>query len=299
MNNEILTRRRLVRYLTPVLILSVLYNINRFFEAELDWQKEDCYENETNCTYIPKRIPTLLRVENEAYNVFVLTVRCLILGLFPLMILGFLNSKIYKDVQERRARNVPLGSSSISNGGRGQGATSRGFFTTIGIPLAREESPDSGRLDKLSKLKKTLSLRRYRKKSPAVRRKDETFNPPERNGVKATILLEELEPLRYKSNKILLTHLTFMYAKLHICLILTNTFIFFRRLKCNQNKSNVAHCPKVATVETLEIVAVGQSKRESSSKIQTVFKSSKSPKLKNKRIPEVLYHLYIYIYIYI
>ena len=75
-------------------------------------------------------------------------------------------------------------------------------------------------------------------------------------------------------------------------------FIFFRRLKCNQNKSNVAHCPKVATVETPKIVAVGQSKRESSSKIQTVFKRSKSPKLKNKRIPEVLYHI-IYLYILI
>ena len=45
MNNEILTRRRLVRYLTPVLVLSVLYNINRFFEAELVW-REDCDENE-------------------------------------------------------------------------------------------------------------------------------------------------------------------------------------------------------------------------------------------------------------
>ena len=207
MNNEILTRRRLVRYLTPVLILSVLYNINRFFEAELDWF-EDCHENEKNCTYIPYRKPTLLRKENETYNVFVLTVRCLILGLFPLLILGFLNSKIYKDVQERRARNVPLGSSSISNGGRGQGAASRGFFTTIGIPVTREESPDSGRQNKLSKLKHTLSLRRYRKKSPAVRRKDESFNPPERNGVNATILLEELEPLRYKINEILLNHLT-------------------------------------------------------------------------------------------
>ena len=199
MNNEILTRRRLVRYLTPVLILSVLYNINRFFEAELVW-REDCDENEKNCTYIPKRIPTQLRMENETYNVFVLTVRCLILGLFPLMILGFLNSKIYKDVQERRARNVPLGSSSISNGGRGQGAPSRGFFTTIGIPLTKEDSPDPGQSNKLSKLKNTLSLRRYRKKSPAIRRNGDTFNSPEINGVKATILLEELEPLRYHIN---------------------------------------------------------------------------------------------------
>ena len=194
MNNEILTRRRLVRYLTPVLILSVLYNINRFFEAELFWH-EDCHENEKNCNFIPRRIPTELRMDNETYNVFVLTVRCLVLGLFPLMILGFLNSKIYKDVQERRKRNVPLGSSSMSNGGRGQGATSR-LPTIIGIALTKEESPDSRQVNKGSKLKSTLSLKKYRNRSPGVPQKGKFSNTSETNGLKSTILMEELEPLR-------------------------------------------------------------------------------------------------------
>ena len=198
MNNKVLTRRRLVRYLTPVLILSVLYNINRFFEAELFWH-EDCHENEKNCKHIPKRIPTQLRMDDETYNVFVLTVRCLVLGLFPLMILGFLNSKIYKDVQERRKRNVPIGSSSMSNGGRGHGATSR-LPTIIGIALTKEESPDSGQLNKLSKLKSTFSHKKYRNKSPSVPQKGEFSNTVDRNGSKATILMEELEPLRYKMN---------------------------------------------------------------------------------------------------
>ena len=198
MNNKILTRRRLVRYLTPVLILSVLYNINRFFEAELFWH-EDCHENEKNCNYIPKRIPTQLRMDNETYNVFVLTVRCMVLGLFPLIILGFLNSKIYKDVQERRRRNVPIGSSSMSNSGRGQGATSR-LPTIIGIGLTRKESPDSRGLSKLSKLKNTISLKKSRNKSPGAPQKGERFNTPEIKGLKSTILMEELEPLRYKMN---------------------------------------------------------------------------------------------------
>ena len=155
MNNEILTRRRLVRYLTPVLVLAILYNINRFFEAEVHWKPDNCEENNTNCTSIPTRIPTELRVENETYNIFVLSVRCIVLGLFPLTILGFLNSKIYRDVQDRRARNVPVGSSSISNGGRGNGASTRAY-TTIGIPLTKVDSPNSGRLSKWSTMRKTL-----------------------------------------------------------------------------------------------------------------------------------------------
>ena len=192
MNNEILARRRLVRYLTPVLVLAILYNINRFFEAELQWE-EYCEDGNMNCTYTPYRMATQLRMENETYNVFVLTVRCLVLGLFPLMILGFLNSKIYKDVQERRARNVPIGSSSMSNGHR---PTSRAY-TTIGIPLAKGDSPDSGKMSRLSHLKYTMSLKKYRNKSQNPRKIDGVSNSPKKNGVKTTLVMEELEPLRY------------------------------------------------------------------------------------------------------
>ena len=196
MNNEILTRRRLVRYLTPVLVLSILYNINRFFEAEVHWKPGSCEENNTNCTFIPARVPTELRVENDTYNIFVLSVRCIVLGLFPLMILGFLNSKIYKDVQDRRARNVPVGSSSVSNGGRGNGASTRPY-TTIGIPLFKEESPNLGRSKWSTLTTKTLSLKRLRKKSPLPRKSMDITESPPSNGVRANIAMEELEPLRY------------------------------------------------------------------------------------------------------
>ena len=114
MNSEVLTRRRLIRYLTPVIVLAIIYNINRFFEAEVKWD-EECVANTTTCTSIPYISPTELRKSSEPYNLSILSIRCLVLGLFPVMILGFLNSKIYKDVQERRARNVPLGSSQLSD----------------------------------------------------------------------------------------------------------------------------------------------------------------------------------------
>ena len=95
MNSEVLTKRRLIRYLTPVIVLSILYNLNRLFEAEVRWVND-----------LPKISATKLRMESEAYNLSVLSIRCIVLGIFPVMILVFLNTKIYKDVQERRARNV-------------------------------------------------------------------------------------------------------------------------------------------------------------------------------------------------
>ena len=71
---------------------------------------------------------------------------------------------------------------------------------------------------------------------------------------------------------------------------INSSHVFSRHLNCKQNKNSAGHGPEVATVEALKTAAVGQSKKESSSSIQTVFKRSKNTKLKNKRIPEVLYH---------
>ena len=123
MNSEVLTRLRLIRYLTPVIVISVVYNINRFFEAKLEW-RQDCSANST-CIEHPVITATKLRIENSMYNMCVLSIRCIVLGLFPIIILVFLNSKIYKDVQDRRARNIPQPSASSSSH-RGQGVAIEG-----------------------------------------------------------------------------------------------------------------------------------------------------------------------------
>ena len=158
MNSEILTRRRLIRYLTPVIALAIIYNINRFFEAEVGWIaiEDDCDSgNTTNCTYKTHIKPTSLRLESETYNLCVLSIRCLVLGLFPVIILCFLNTKIYKDVQERRARNVPLGSSSIDrSNNRGQGASFRGIDPLEGVQQASRKPKF-----KLSTIHKRISIK--------------------------------------------------------------------------------------------------------------------------------------------
>ena len=67
---------------------------------------------------------------------------------------------------------------------------------------------------------------------------------------------------------------------------------YFRSMEKAQNKSNNGQVPGMATVETTAMVAVGKSKNETSLNIKKVFKRSKKSKLKNMRIPEVLYHFY-------
>jgi len=163
-----------------------------------------------------------------------------------------------QDIQRRAGKekkNVPLGSSSMSNGGRGQGATSR-LPTIIGIALTKEESPDSGQLNKLSKLKTTLSLKKYRNKSLGVPQKGKFSKTPETNRLKATIVMEELEPLRNKEK--------------------------------TQNESNNGQAPGMVTIETTNMVVVGKSKNESFLNIKKVFKRNGKPTLKNMRIPELI-----------
>ena len=104
MNSGVLTRRRLVRYITPVVLLSIIYNINRFFEAALKWRDT-----------VPYFATTLLRRENLTYNTCVLGIRCVVLGLLPVTIIVYLNSKIYKDIQDRKNRDIGQLSSSFSN----------------------------------------------------------------------------------------------------------------------------------------------------------------------------------------
>ena len=195
MNNEILTRRRLIRYLTPVLALAITYNINRFFEAEVHWVaiEDDCDNgNTTTCTYMPRAKATSLRVESETYNLCVLSIRCLVLGLFPLLILGFLNTKIYKDVRERRARNVPVGSSSLSNN-RGQCASFRGVDPFEGSPRASRMTKF-----KLSVIQKRMTIKRKTNSKRAKMHEKENGVTPlnSTNGIRTAIVIEELIPLR-------------------------------------------------------------------------------------------------------
>ena len=194
MNSEILTRRRLIRYLTPVLASAVFYNINRFFEAEVKWIEKDCETgNITTCTYIPVAKATELRMENETYNLCVLSIRCLVLGLFPLIILGFLNTKIYKDVQERRARNVPVGSSSLQSNNRRRGVSFRGMD-----PLEDDQPTPSKTKFKWSSIhgRITMKTKRRKKRAEIYQQTNGVSANSTNNGLRTAIVIEELIPLR-------------------------------------------------------------------------------------------------------
>ena len=191
MNSEVLTRRRLIRYLTPVIVLSILYNLNRFFEAEVRWVND-----------LPKISATKLRMESEAYNLSVLSIRCIVLGIFPVMILVFLNTKIYKDVQERRARNVPLGSSSCSFN-RGNGVHPP-FTSSPSPPIPK--SRWSMLNDRMTmKRIKIMGSKYHKTTSDKTKQTNIEYNfPNSRNGVKTNIGIEEMIPLRYRISKRLL-----------------------------------------------------------------------------------------------
>jgi hypothetical protein len=191
----ILTKRRLIRYLTPVLALAIIYNINRFFEAEVEWVQigDDCDTGNTStCTYIPRTKPTSLRLESETYNLCVLSIRCLVLGLFPVMILGFLNTKIYKDVRERRARNVPVGSSSLSNN-RGQGTSFQG------INQLQEDQQASWQTKfKLSSIHERMSFKRKTngKRARIHQKSNGVSSTNSTSGIRTAIVIQEMIPLR-------------------------------------------------------------------------------------------------------
>ena len=114
-------------------------------------------------------------------------------GLFPIMILGFLNTKIYKDVQERRARNVPVGSSTLSNH-RERSYRHRGLDegeTSTSLPTKNVTK------FRWSAIHESMRINRYKMNRSRFHQKTNGVSPStSANGIKTTILIEEVIPLR-------------------------------------------------------------------------------------------------------
>lgn len=94
MNDENASLRRLLKYFIPVISFAVIFNIPKFFEAQLDWNWVD---NSTQ--------PTIAVTEfrlNEDYHMYYNTwLRLVVLGIIPFGMLVFFNTKIYQDIQVR------------------------------------------------------------------------------------------------------------------------------------------------------------------------------------------------------
>ena len=80
----------MMRYLIPVLIVSILMNATKFFEAYVEFEN-----GEYNI-----RLACLRR--NLTYSAIMNWIRFLLLGILPLGVIIFLYVKVYKDILERK-----------------------------------------------------------------------------------------------------------------------------------------------------------------------------------------------------
>ena len=121
--------KRVLKYLIPVIVLSILFNIPKFFEAKVVWTtsssssiNDDAMDDKNGTlgttTYSSPSIGiTDLRRKNAFYSSYNAWSRLFVLGLIPFILLVFFNVKIYKDISERkrrRFRNQPANTSVVN-----------------------------------------------------------------------------------------------------------------------------------------------------------------------------------------
>ena len=98
-------KRRLWRYLVPVLLLSIMINVSKFFEVYV--ARTDAGDN-----YQLKISP--LR-KNATYSTITNWMRLIFMSALPLLIIVFFNFKVYKDVKERSQRSYERKSLKVVN----------------------------------------------------------------------------------------------------------------------------------------------------------------------------------------
>ena len=91
-NDEFTMMKRLLRYLIPVLSMSIMLNASKFFEAYLYYDGKE----------YSIRLSSFRR--NLTYSAIVNWVRFLMMGIIPLSVIIYLYVKIYKDIKERQRR---------------------------------------------------------------------------------------------------------------------------------------------------------------------------------------------------
>ena len=86
--------KRIVKYVSSVTFLSVVFTMTRFFEAEVVF--EDVTDEKTNATYqVPRLEPTEMRTA-PIYTMYFNWSRLIVLGIIPFVLLVYLNARIYK-----------------------------------------------------------------------------------------------------------------------------------------------------------------------------------------------------------
>lgn len=127
MNDGSEIRKRLLKYFVPVVLLSVIINIPKFFEGEAVFELIDQAVNRTDLNdtsqlmsssmvdedhhdssplYEVRLKVTSMRID-PIYSSFVNWSQLIILGILPVCLLVYFNTKIYIDVKEREMRRRP------------------------------------------------------------------------------------------------------------------------------------------------------------------------------------------------
>jgi hypothetical protein len=96
MNDSRASQVRFLKYLLPVISLSVLFNIPKFFEAEISFDGSQLNSTEIQ---LPTIDITSLR-KNPDYAIYYHNwARLAVLGIVPFVMLVYFNTKIYNDLQ--------------------------------------------------------------------------------------------------------------------------------------------------------------------------------------------------------
>ena len=93
MNDAYAVPRRLLKYLLPVIVCAVAFNVPRFFEATWDYVQDP----ETNVTHVRLNV-TELRI-NPIYSTYVNWSQSIVLGFVPAVLLIYFNTKIWIDIR--------------------------------------------------------------------------------------------------------------------------------------------------------------------------------------------------------
>ena len=103
MNDSRASQVRFMKYLLPVLALSVLFNLPKFFEAEIkyDYESNETSSNANKTSYydIPTIDVTALRKDPDYAIYYHNWARLAVLGIVPFVMLVYFNTKIYNDLQ--------------------------------------------------------------------------------------------------------------------------------------------------------------------------------------------------------
>ena len=95
-NDANATRKRFAKYLLPVIVVSILFNIPKFLEAKIKMLKEgDVGYNNVTTAAIDV---TDLRI-HPTYAIYTNWSQSLVLGFIPAAFLVYFNTKIYLDVR--------------------------------------------------------------------------------------------------------------------------------------------------------------------------------------------------------